>query len=537
MDGVFPGGGDLTWVQATAEAHSRAGPFGRDTNLAWPQGYRPWSVPQLGAFFGLLSWLLGATLGLPSAMIVWVILVAVAAACTASTLYFFRTLTGDWAPVVCVSMACAMGASPFVLGKIHHLNVASYFILPLAIGAAISWSQSDRRRRRNAVLACAAVSLLSPLWWVIVAIMVLCVTLLPALVRRSWVHVRGLSAVSIALLVGFGFQSVLYQVSRVQGAAQTRSAWDSNIHGGHLADLVLASPILNEAFPRLQGLTPGASVELSHVGLVAGIGSFAALALVIIGMPRLVRGTFDASVLASTTVAALLLFLLGGLGNLQAAVFFLLGGTSPARAWSRLIVLLGMLGLGWLLLLFSAWARSLRTRTRLPRGALTAVTASVALVIALSWAGDAMVTPRVSPAPKESWAEYPAVHYLETVIEPCPVAQLPQDGFPQPRLGGELPSDTGDFRYRGLVPYLLAPGFSWSFGSWVPGQPGGLNNLPRQLEPKHLSALGAEGYCAVLFDKQLAKAAATRGIMLEGVEITGTEPDFASPRFDVFLLH
>ena len=536
-DGVFTLGGDIYWVQATAEAYSRSGPIGTDSHVAWPGGYSPWGVPQLGLLFAVLSWVLGAGLGLSSAMIVWVNLVVFAAVSAACTLYFFRGLVGDWAPIMSVSLACAMGASPFVLAKIYHINVAGFFLVPLAIGAAVSWSQSDRRRRRVAVLMCTAGGLLSPLWWVVVVIMLLGVALLPVLVRRTWTHVRGLAAVNAALLVGFGFQTVLYQGFRVQGALPTRLPWDSNLHGGHLVDLVLSSPLVKQIIPRLPEVTAGASREPSYVGLVGSVGAFAVLALVIIGMPRRVIFNVDTSVLADTTVAALLLYLLGGLGNLQAAVFVVLGGISPARVWSRLAVLLALLGLGWLLLLLAAWTSGRQARRPVRPGAFTAFAASVAVITALAWAGDALATPKTPPAAKETWAEYPALQYLDSVTDPCPVAQLPQDGFPTPRFGGQLTSDLADFYYRGFVPYILAPGYSWSFGSWVPGKPGGLNDLPLRVETQHLSALADDGYCDILFDKLLASSATNRDdVQLEGREIVGTEPDFRSQRFDVYLL-
>jgi hypothetical protein len=536
MHGIFTGGGDTLWVQATAEAHSRSGPIGRDLHSAWPEGYAPWSFPQLGMLFAVLCWMLGTVLGLPSALIVWLVLIAVAAVCSVCTLYFFRSLVGDFASTACISMSCALGASPFVLGKVPHLSVASFFLLPLAIGAAITSCRGDRRGLLVAVPVCAAGAIMSPLWWVVVATMVLGVSLVPVIFRRSWLQIRGRSAVIGGLLVGLGFQSVLYHVYRVPGALDTRGPWDSNIHGGHLSDLLVSSPLLNEAFPRLQTLGPGSSVEPSSVGLFAGAGALAAVLLVIVGLPRRKIGGHNTSVLADTTVVALLLFLLGGLGNLQAAVAVFFGATSPARVWSRLTILLALLGLGWLLVLFSAWAQRFCSGTTARRGIPTRVGALVAIVAALSWVGDAWQTPKILPAARESWPEYAAVRYLETTVNPCPVAQLPQDGFPQPRFGGPLPSDVEAFYYRGFIPYLLSPAFSWSFGSWVPGQPKDLNKVPVRVEPRNLSELGKAGYCAVLFDKQLAGAAKSLAVPLEGVEITGTEPDFASQRFDVYLL-
>jgi hypothetical protein len=112
------------------------------------------------------------------------------------------------------------------------------------------------------------------------------------------------------------------------------------------------------------------------------------------------------------------------------------------------------------------------------------------------------------------------------------VAQLPQEGMPNPRT--PLPLGSPD-AYRGLVPYLLAPERYWSFGSWIPGRSGGLNAMPSQLGAKDFVTLRAQGFCALLFDKSLSAAAA--GSALEGLTVAPSQrPHFDSPRYSVYLL-
>ena len=91
--------------------------------------------------------------------------------------------------------------------------------------------------------------------------------------------------------------------------------------------------------------------------------------------------------------------------------------------------------------------------------------------------------------------------------------------------------------YIGLTPYVIAPEFYWSLGSWVPNRPGGLNELPVELTEGDFEYLAQQGYCAILYDRLIAREAIAAGASLEGQVIQGVRfPDFASNRFEVYLL-
>ena len=129
------------------------------------------------------------------------------------------------------------------------------------------------------------------------------------------------------------------------------------------------------------------------------------------------------------------------------------------------------------------------------------------------------------------------MQFLKGNVDPCPVAQIPQDGLPVVRVFDGTATDISEYYYRGLVPYLMAPEFFWTFGSWIPGKPAGLNLLPVEADKADIEGLRSQGYCAVLYDRGLAKTARDRGIDLEGRDLSGMGPaQFSNERFSVYLL-
>ena len=64
----------------------------------------------------------------------------------------------------------------------------------------------------------------------------------------------------------------------------------------------------------------------------------------------------DRDLMSQLSIIVLLFFVVGGLGNLQAAVGVLAGPGSPARAWSRLGLVVALMGCAWLLVALRRWA-------------------------------------------------------------------------------------------------------------------------------------------------------------------------------------
>lgn len=525
--GIIPLGGDYLWTQSVFESIGQVGLFAKNPALNWPDGLSVWSHPQLGIFVMFVAWVLVALLGFGSGIAVYLALVAVAAVNASATLFLFRGVVRGRMSILSVAFACSAGASPFVLEKSGHLSVAAFFLVPLSIGSAIRFPSASRAGRWAYPISVLLAAAFSPLWWVVVCLLIVAVAAVPWLLRRSWVYFKSTGVVGAALFVALVLQSLLYRSARIDGQLPTRGPWDSNNYGGHLVDLALSSPFLNAQFPRLGSLSAGASFEMSHVGMLGAMAAAACVLAVVVIPPLRVGRVNDTAILAATSVSSVLWFLLGGLGNLQAAAAVFLGATSPARVWARLVVVLAVLGATWVIAYLDGRGSRLTSW-----GGVLVVTATAAIGAVL----DASVVVPYLPAPRQVQPEYSAVDFLVKSKSPCPVAQLPLDGTPMPRLFDGTDA-TWDLYLRPHVPYLLAPEFSWSFGPYLPERLDNLNAVPVEFTAKDLDRLRELGYCAVLFDKELAKDARNYDRSLQGRDPHNLgDPSFSSTRYDVYLL-
>lgn len=527
--GIFPGGGDLLWVQAMAQVHKQAGPLGTTEHLGWPNGFSPWSHPQLGLLFGAVTWAAGQ-LGIGSAKASLGALAAASALNAMACMFLFRSLVRDrmvWG-VSALSLVCAL--SPFVITKLGHFNVASFYLVPLAIGIALRIGESHMSSRWVLAGAVLVAGVLSPAWWLVVTILMVGTCMGVSLLSARWRSAASFAVVVTAAALSLAFQWGLQARFKDVGALPTRGPWESNVYGGHLVDLFLGSPLLNSRIQLDDALIPGMSLEASPLGIVLSVAAALSVLLVMAVFPW---GTerLDANyMLRSTTTVALLFFLLGGLGNLQAGLAVALGGESPARVWARMSLVLGLLGVGWALALVAqAW----RPRT-LPRVLSVGVPAVLLAVTFM----DARYSPELDAAPQPLFAEFGPVRFIESASEPCPVAQLPQDDFPIPRALPDGSAATVDaLYYRGFIPYLMAPDYYWSFTSWNPGIVNGLEMVTTILDDRALDVIAAQGFCAVLYDSSLGDAARSMGVELEGRDLAVTRAsDYSEGRYSVYLL-
>lgn len=530
--GIVPGGGDILWTQAMFESVSQEGLFGNNPHLFWPDGLSPWSHPQLGILVMGSALVATQLFGVSSGMAIFWVTAAVAATNAAAVLYLLLAVArGKPAVAIATVASIAMGISPFVIGKPNHLSVAAFFLVPVAIGALL------RVRRGPAAVVplvlVAVAALLSPLWWVVVTGFLVGTTLLAWPVRRMWASLWWSAGVVGAIGVGFVLQSLLYRSAAIPGQLPTRTAWDSNILGGHLVDLLLSSPWLLTRDSSLKLLVPGASPELSQVGLVWGAAAILLIVVAVCVPPFTMRSGRDVSMLSALSISAVVWFLLGGMGNLQAGIAVLFDGESPARVWARLVLILALLGMTWLIVLVQESQLAKRIAAPYRWFAVTAA----GLAMAGSTALDATTVNPPLPQPREALPEYAVAEYLRATTPPCPVAQLPLDGMPVIRVWDGSQQQIIDLYYRPLVPYLMAPEFFWTIGPYQPERTDNLNALPVQLDRAGFSYLHGLGYCAVLYDQLLADAARAAGTELEGRDLGDVDPpDFVSERYQVYLL-
>jgi hypothetical protein len=531
---VFASGNDAVWQQAVIQMHGQVGVFGTTPHLAWPVGANPWRLPQLGPLIGAWARITVGWLGLGTAASIMWLLVVTAGLNAVAILFFLRSVVGHRLLVLAQVVAVTLAASTFTLD--HQLNLAMFFAVPVTFGALLRVTHCGRRQLLTAGLGVATVGFLSPLWWIVVLLLMLPFMALSPIVRAHWQSVERLVVVWGALTIGLGVQTLAFLIASRggPGADTQRDAWASNSFPGSLVSLMVSSPWLNELFPTLTArLRPGAGATTA-VGLPMAV--LAALSFtVVLAIPPRRRPTDTVSLLGSATVVSVLFWLGGGLANLQAAVAVIGQTASPARVWYRMAVVMGVLGGAWLV-----WAfRHIRWLARPRWPAVVVVGPLIASsVLLLGGLGDlATRTGRYGyTPPTAAQPALPGVAFISNSLDPCPVAQFPNEAVPVSRIP---PSGILDPRlYRGWVPYIIEPDFFWTAGVYDPNDPtSGLGALPVVLDNAVLAQLRADGYCALVFDKTVSERAIETSTLIEGRELGSLpRPDFEDDRFAIYLL-
>ena len=261
--------------------------------------------------------------------------------------------------------------------------------------------------------------------------------------------------VALACLVPITAATLQTRGDTVTGATPgLRGFWQSETYAGKIVDLVL--PWTHHRVPGAATLTSNyasatiATVEQPALGLVAlcGVAGLLALGLAsLLGRPKSAP-TALLGVLTVLTLVSLAFYTRGGLGALSAVIV-----TPSIRTWSRLVVVIALLGLlaaG----LGLTWLEKRRGR-----------------VVALLAAGSILVVgvldqtnPAVAPdypalrAASEDMAKYAST--LEGVVGPgCSIFQLPVVPFPE-----QAPT-LAMTDYDQLRPYVVSSGLRWSYGA------------------------------------------------------------------------
>ncbi len=520
-------GGDQLWVQAMMQAHGQVGVFGVTDHLAWPMGASPWSLPQLGIAAGVFAQVMIGGLGLPVASTTTLFVAIAAGANAGAILFLLRSIAGRALAGAAGVLAVCLGASPWVLQQWGTINLSVLVIVPLALGVLVRAATSAGTPPAAAVAAVAIIAAVSPMWWVLVTAMILPFLVLAPLVRKAWRQIAGIALVWMGVVAGLAVQAALAAVAAGNMSDFNRNSLDSFELGGGLADLLRASPVLNGVVERLTAFPqPPEPVAGGVVALLAAFAVFALLA----DPPARVGRAVPLTALTGVTTVSLLYFLAGGLGQLQGALAFVLGTVSPARWWSRLLIVVAIWGAAWVVVALLRW-RDSRTPTQRPWLRFALILGGVALTAGTLMDLNALRRDiAIGPVPEDQ----AAVAFLAESVSPCPVAQLPANGLPNSRLEVLL---FDPLLYRGLMPYVLAPDFYWSAGSDQPDQSGPLDRIPTEIAEPELEALRNAGYCAVLYSKGLAAQVEAQGAALPGTRVRGIKPDFENRAFTVILLN
>ena len=526
--------GDQALIQASAQVAMQSGPFATNPHVGWFSGFNLWSFPAVSSlsFYGG-AWLLGLFVS-SSSNVLALLVGAVAAAVAASSYVALRVVPpGRTSRLVCALGAFALGLSPYVLSKMGHFNVASWYLIPTLLAVIGLLARGGTRRRQIWLLALlAAVALLSPLWWSFIAIYVLVVGLVLSALLRRWKWVQLVGVATAAVSIGALLPTLLALSQRIPGGSWNRQPWDSTLFGGSLFDPVFASPWLERLWPGAEELAPALSREYSQVGLVVGLLVIVAIVASLSAFLGFSKRWQRHRWLFVATQVSLLAFLSMGLGPVQEAVLAIVGVESPLRVWSRLIIVVGFLGMLLVVPVLSRWVRRMSDRGGAQRVGVLVAAAVVVAVVVVDTFGIELSTPQTLP----DLPEGEAVAYLDDEFGPCPVAQLPVGTFPDfPMFDGT--EEAIDYYYRGYVPYLLNPDGYWSFGAPLGTESDALMRaLPVDVGADSLRTLSDAGYCAVLFDSQYSQWLQTRGGDWAGMRIPDAVPQWQNSRFSVYQL-
>lgn len=373
--------------------------------------------------------------------------------------------------------SCALGAVyailpyHFLRGE-SHLLLSAYFAVPVACVLAVSlynghltaWA-SPRHLPKTAWATLAAAALLAGtgLYYAAFAVVLLAASgVLASLATRSWRPL--LAAAPPIVVIGAGlFLSALPNILRVNplgatSAVQGRSYLATETFGLKITSLIL--PLGSHRIPALAHLR-----AIADDTLIPGEGSEAIGILAVVGLVAIVLAVLLPALRAQTAfvrrmrplgalaIVSLLCGTVAGLNSVL-AVF----GLGELRAWNRISILLGFLGLAGLGLLLDVLRARWTGGAPLVRGLVTSGIACLVLVVGLYDQTIPMFTPHYAGTAK-AWNSDSAyfTQLQNTLGKNASLFTLPYAPFP------ENPPIVNMKDYEQLRGYLHSD-LRWSYG-------------------------------------------------------------------------
>ena len=394
----------------------------------------------------------------------------------------------------------------------QHLWLASYWVIPLGMWLVLrasmgeplflikfEWQDPVQRRlalRLDLTTAfCVLIIASGGIYYSAFTLLLLAVSLGLRLVatrdRRSVVR-AGLLLPSIAIVSLGAVLSVVagQDKSAVVSTPAQRGFWESEVYAGKLMDLIL--PWIHHRVDAFQYLTAAynsrttPSLEQPVLGVVALAGVVALIVIILSTLvaERLKPVHSELKTLGLLSVIALSFFSIGGLGSFTALFV-----TSQIRSWSRLFVIIALLGL----LAIAHWVTWASSKNRI-FGVLAAI------AVLLTGVLD-QTNPAVAPNYKELRAEVGDLsafsHRIEATVGPgCSVFQLPLAPFPD---NTPVQNMAG---YAHLRPFLTSSTLRWSYGAFDgTGLADWQIALPQRSTANLVKDVGAVGFCAIEVDR------------------------------------
>lgn len=408
----------------------------------------------------------------------------------ALTMVWFLRLVGV-SGLMTVTLSVLFALAPYHFQRNEgHLWLASYYVVPLALGVVVTagrglplwrWRRGKGVPRQGlaalvTVVAMVLVGSASTYYAVFTAVLLAAAGLIALVRARDLRRFLGAAAAGL-VLVGTVLANMAPDLWAQRGRdenllALTRVAGEAEIYALKLSQLVLPSEVhrvetlrqlrvtYNETFP-----LPGESTSL---GLVAAAGFVALLVILVLRAVRRspVEGAAEptGSVLTVLAVLAFVAFLAATVGGLSSLVALFV--TDSLRGWGRMTIVIACLALAAVGLLVDAGVRRLSRRTApLLRGALGVVAAVGVLGVGLY----DQTTPAGVPEYELTSAAWTSDRaYVEQIEELLPagsmVFQQPHIPFPEsPPVNGVPDQDS-------LRMYLHSTDLRWSAGG-IRGRP------------------------------------------------------------------
>ena len=446
---------------------------------------------------------------------------------TVSALYFFACF--PLAAVTMYALARRLGVSivpavtvgvlfsvlPRHQDMFPHLWLAGYWVLPIALWLVLTaldrlparqppdaglWRPGLATKSR-ALLGVGLAVVIVGLGGVYYVAFTLVLLGTGAAVTMAATHDRAVLVRSALLAAGLGFvcglplaaSTLLARTDTVTGQTPgARGFWQSETFSGKIVDLVL--PWVHHRLPGAAALTSNydaatvPSPEQPALGVVALVG---VVALLVVGLAYMVgrsRGPLAPlmGTLGLLTAVAVSFYTRGGLGALAAIVV-----TPQIRTWSRLVLVIGLLGLlavGFLLT---------RAEGRVGRRGGMAV-AGLVLVIGVLDQTNPAEAPAYDRLAAESNSVRGYVARLESALPAgCSVFQAPVMPFP------ENAPIVGMKDYDQLRSYVESTHLRWSYGAMRGTSAGDWQlQLPALQDTQRLTSdLASAGFCALEVDR------------------------------------
>jgi hypothetical protein len=289
----------------------------------------------------------------------------------------------------------------------------------------------------------------------------------------------------------------------------------------------LSSPFIDTSYPTLitnlhGGVSPGAILD--RVGFISGISTLFLFILILLNFTK-VKNPIEHlpwySPLLLLGLVSTLFYISGGLGNIVSGVFVLLEQVSPIRSWSRLNIIMSIIGL-ILLSVLVQFKFSKRQQ------AIFLFCSSLFILLDLYYA----TLPETNYIDKSD--EKSVSDYLFNNVSFCKVLQIPVDTQPIPQ--DYVNEEKGKFYYTNYRQYLLNSNLNWSFGNWTQSD-GWVHeaSIPTTVNQEWIKST-KDNICAIVYDKEYAEWRSRTAVEWPGLIVSLDKPDFVNSRYNVYLV-